>query len=80
MDNIEMELKELKMILTTPTYLLKSYLSGISKEHNFKIIKYPFNFFQDDKLACFLFDFYHFPFDQVMERFEKEGGKIIKLL
>lgn len=74
-----MNLKELKMILQTPTYMLKAYISDLSATHNFKIVKYPFNFFEEDRLACFLFDFYHFPFDQVMERFEKEGGKIIKL-
>lgn len=75
-----MELKELKMILQTPTHLLKAYLSDLSKDHGFKISKYPFNFFDsEDKLACFLFDVHHFPFDMVMERFEKEGGRIIRI-
>lgn len=73
-----MDLKELKMILQTPTFLLKGHLSDICKLHNLKIVKYPFNFFEEDKLACFIFDFYNFPFDMVMERFEKDGGKIIK--
>lgn len=75
-----MELKDLKMMLQTPTHLLKAHLSDLLQDHSLKIIRYPFNFFEDDRLACFLFDFYNFPFDVVKERFEKEGGKIIQLV
>lgn len=78
MDKIKIGLKELKMILQTPTHLLRSYLSNLTFEYNFKITRYPPNFFEDDRLACFIFDFHTFPFDMVIERFEKEGGKIIR--
>lgn len=75
-----MDLKELKMLLQTPVFLLRSYISEMCIKHHFKIVRYPFDFYDnEDRLACFIFDFYHFPFDQVMERFEKEGGKIVKL-
>lgn len=70
-------IKDLMRILHTPSSYLRDQISDLKNVYNFNIIKYPPNFFTDDNMACFLFDLKHFPLDRVIDRFEKEGGRIV---
>lgn len=55
-------------------FITYALLTKKQQKLNFKIIKYPSHYKTEDHLACLLFDLETFPLEQVLERFEKEGG------
>ena len=56
--------------------VLRDLVEVKKQQLGFEIIDYPIGFFNDDRIACFLFDLDRFPLARVIERFESEGGSI----
>lgn len=42
-----------------------------------RVIKFPDYYKYEDQLACLLFDLEHFPINQILNRFIKEGGIVL---
>lgn len=61
----------------SPYELLLQKVHKINKEMHLNIIHFPPDFFYDeDRMACFLFDLQNFPTRTVLQRLEKEGAVI----
>ena len=56
-----------------------TYNELMRKQSSLKItiVSYPKYYYTEDHLACLLFDFNNFPLERVIQRFEREGGKIV---
>ena len=64
-------------MLHTPSHYLRAQISEKKDTMKFEITRYPPGFFDEERMALFLFDLEHFPLERVIQRFESEGGRII---
>jgi len=76
-DNKPLTVRELKLMMMPSFRYLMMQIDKYKKDLKFDIIRYPRDWCED-KMAIFLFDLVNFPLEQVIERFENEGGVIMK--
>jgi hypothetical protein len=56
--------------------VLRDLVDEKKRQIGFEIVDYPIGFFDEDTIACFLFDLDNIPFKRVVESFERDGGSI----
>lgn len=61
----------------SPQTLLARKIKKINHDCNLHISKFPERFFYDeDRMACFLYDLKHFPIQMVLDRLVTEGARV----
>lgn len=63
-------------LFKNPVCVLSVYMERLEKKYGIQIVRYPPFVDHEEQLVHLIFDLHHFPLNQVMERFTKNGGEI----